>query len=414
MTAPDQHRAARAPPIWLLAGLISLGPLSTDLYLPALPGIATAFGTDAAGVQWTLSGFLLVFAPCQLVYGPVADRFGRRPAMIWGLILFLAGTAACAAAPSLAGLVAARMVQAVGACAGPVVARAVVRDTVPPERAPAVFATMAGLMSLAPAIGPILGGVVTALTGWRANFLLLGIAAVILLLLVARRLAETAPSLDRKALDPASLVQVYARLLADRWFLGHAAVATASYSGLFCFISGSSYVVQRGLGLGPEVYGVVFATAVAGYLAGSLIVRRISGRVSPRRMMQAGSLWCLAFGWSGPVALALLGPSLATVALPLILYMVGFAVAQPNAQAGAISPFPTLAGRASALLGCLQWSVAALAGLALGLVLDEQGWAMAFGIAFAGTAAAVAVALLPAAPGPVLSDPGGRSRSGSR
>jgi DHA1 family bicyclomycin/chloramphenicol resistance-like MFS transporter len=387
------------PPIWLLAGLIALGPLSTDLYLPALPAIATAFATDAAGVQWTLSGFLLVFAPSQLVYGPVADRFGRRPAMLWGLGLFLAGTAACAVAHSLAALIAARMVQAVGACAGPVVARAVVRDTVPAERAPAVFATMAGLMSLAPAIGPILGGVVTALSGWRANFLLLAAAALVLAGLVGRRLGETAPSLDRNALDPGSLARVYGMLLADRWFLGHAAVATASYTGLFCFISGSSHVVQRGLGFGPEVYGVVFAAAVAGYLAGSLIVRRLSGRVPPRRMMQVGSLWCLCFGWAGPASLALMGPSLGTVSLPLILYMVGFAVAQPNAQAGAISPFPTLAGRASALLGFVQWSIAALAGLALGFVLDEQGWAMALGIALSGTASALAVALLPDAPG---------------
>ncbi len=398
MSHPDARTPIAAPPVWLLAALISLGPLSTDLYLPALPAIADAFGTDAAGVQWTLSGFLLAFAPSQLVYGPVADRYGRRPAMLWGLGLFLAGTAACAVAPTLGLLVLARLVQAVGACAGPVVARAVVRDTVPPERAPAVFATMAGLMSLAPAIGPVLGGAVTALSGWRATFLLLGVAAVAVIAATTRRLGETAPALDRTALDPASLGRAYGGLLADRWFLGHALVATASYTGLFCFISGSSHVIQRGLGFGPSAYGVVFASAVGGYLAGSLLVRRLSGRVPPRRMMQAGSAWCLACGWAGPVSLTLAGPSLVTVALPLILYMVGFAVVQPNAQAGAISPFPAMAGRASALLGCLQWSLAAIGGLALGLVLDEQGWAMALGIALSGTAAFTAVLLLPEAP----------------
>lgn len=395
MSSVERLRERAAPPIWLLAGLISLGPLSTDLYLPALPAIARAFSTDAAGVQWTLSGFLLAFAPSQLVYGPLADRFGRRPAMLWGLVLFLAGTAACAAAPSLGVLVAARLVQAIGACAGPVVARAVVRDTVSPERAPAVFATMAGLMSLAPAIGPVLGGVVTALSGWRASFVLLGVAGVVVLVATNQRLGETAPVLDRRALDPAALARAYGGLLVHRWFLGHAAVATASYTGLFCFISGSSHVIQRGLGVSPEAYGVIFASAVAGYLAGSLIVRRITGQVTGRTMMRWGSLWCLVCGWAGPLALTLAGPSLATVAAPLILYMVGFAVVQPNAQAGAIAPFPAMAGRASALLGCLQWSIAALAGLLLGLVLDEQGWAMALGIALSGTAAAAAVALLP-------------------
>lgn len=395
MSSLESPRVANAPPVWLLAGLISLGPLSTDLYLPALPAIARAFATDAAGVQWTLSGFLLAFAPSQLIYGPLADRFGRRPAMLWGLALFLAGTAACAAAPSLGVLVAARLVQAIGACAGPVVARAVVRDTVPPERAPAVFATMAGLMSLAPAIGPVLGGIVTALSGWRASFVLLGVAGLLVLAATGRRLGETAPVLDRRALDPAALARAYGGLLAHRWFLGHAAVATASYSGLFCFISGSSHVIQRGLGLSPEAYGVVFASAVGGYLAGSLIVRRLSGRVTGRAMMRRGSLWCLACGWAGPVAHTLAGPSLATVAGPLILYMVGFAVVQPNAQAGAIAPFPAMAGRASALLGCLQWSIAAAAGLLLGSLLDEEGLAMAVGIALCGTAAAAAVGLLP-------------------
>jgi DHA1 family bicyclomycin/chloramphenicol resistance-like MFS transporter len=157
-------------------------------------------------------------------------------------------------------------------------------------------------------------------------------------------------------------------------------------------------VLQNGLGLGPGAFGVVFATAVAGYLAGSLLVRRISAHVLPRRMMRAGAAWCFACGWAGPIGLSLAGPSLGTVAGPLILYMVGFAVIQPNAQAGAIAPFPAMAGRASALLGCLQWSIAAFAGLGLGLVLDTEGWAMAVGIALAGTAAAVAVALLPAAP----------------
>ncbi|WP_144185046.1 multidrug effflux MFS transporter [Elioraea rosea] len=398
MRNADASSRPSVPPVWLLAALISLGPLSTDLYLPALPAIADAFGTDAAGVQWTLSGFLLAFAPSQLVYGPMADRFGRRPAMLWGLGLFLAGTAACAVAPTLGLLVLARLVQAIGACAGPVVARAVVRDTVPPERAPAVFATMAGLMSLAPAIGPVLGGAVTALSGWRATFVLLGLVSILVSVAATRRLAETAPALDRAALDPASLRRAYGGLVADRWFLRHALVATASYTGLFCFISGSSHVIQRGLGIGPGAYGLVFASAVGGYLAGSLLVRRLAGRISPRRMMQVGSAWCLVCGWAGPLSLAFAGPSLATVALPLILYMVGFAVVQPNAQAGAIAPFPAMAGRASALLGCLQWSLAALAGLALGSVLDEQGWAMALGIALSGSAAFALVLSLPEEP----------------
>ncbi len=383
------------PPVWLLAALVSLGPLSTDLYLPALPAIAAAFGSDAAGVQWTLSGFLLGFAPAQLLYGPFADRFGRRPAMAIGLAIYLAATLGCAVAPSLGWLVAARVVQAVGSCGGPVVARAIVRDTTDPARAAAVFATIAGLMALAPAAGPVLGGLVVGLAGWRAAFWLLALLAGAIALAAVRFLPETVPALDRTALDPARLAATYAGLLRHRGFLAHAAIATFTYTGLFCFISGSSHVAQTGLGLGPQGYGLLFAAAVGGYIAGSALARRLSPRLGVQRMLRLGVGLCVAFGWSGPAALALFGSSIATVTLPMVLYMVAFALAQPNAQSGAIAPFPQMAGRASALLGFLQWGTAALGGLAVAQALDAEGWTMALGIAVSASLAAVALGLLP-------------------
>ena len=383
------------PPVWLLAALVSLGPLSTDLYLPALPAIAAAFGTDAAGVQWTLSGVLLGFAPAQLLYGPFADRFGRRPAMAVGLTVYLAATLGSAMAPSLGWLVAARVVQAIGSCGGPVVARAMVRDTTNPPRAAAVFATIAGLMALAPAAGPVLGGLVVAVAGWRAAFWLLALLAGAIALAAARLLPETVPALDRTALHPARLAATYAGLLRHRGFLAHAAIATFTYTGLFCFISGSSHVAQTGLGLGPQGYGLLFAAAVGGYIAGSALARRLSPRLGVRRMLRLGVTLCVAFGWSGPAALALFGSSVATVTLPMVLYMVAFALAQPNAQSGAIAPFPQMAGRASALLGFLQWGTAALGGLAVAQALDAEGWTMALGIAVSASLAAAALGLLP-------------------
>jgi DHA1 family bicyclomycin/chloramphenicol resistance-like MFS transporter len=383
------------PPVWLLAALVSLGPLSTDLYLPALPAIAAAFGTDVAGVQWTLSGFLLGFAPAQLLYGPFADRFGRRPAMAVGLAVYLAATLACALAPSLGWLVAARVVQAVGSCGGPVVARAIVRDTTDPPRAAAVFATIAGLMALAPAAGPVLGGLVVAEAGWRAAFWLLALLAGAIALAAARLLPETAPALDRTALDPARLAATYAELLRHRGFLAHAAIAAFTYTGLFCFISGSSHVAQTGLGLGPQGYGLLFAAAVTGYIAGSALARRISPRLGVHRMLHLGVGLCVLFGWSGPAALLLFGSSIATVTLPMALYMVAFALAQANAQSGAVAPFPHMAGRASALLGFLQWGTAAFGGLAVAQTLDAEGWTMALGIAVSASLAAAALAALP-------------------
>ncbi|MCS6855004.1 MAG: multidrug effflux MFS transporter [Elioraea sp.] len=384
------------PPIWLLAALVSLGPLSTDLYLPALPAIAAAFTTDTAGVQWTLSGYLLGFAPAQLVYGPFSDRFGRRPAVALGLAVYLAATVACALAPSLGALIAARVVQAVGSCGGPVVARAVVRDTTDPPRAAAVYATIAGLMALAPAIGPMLGGVVVDVGGWRAAFWLLALAALVVALASAALLPETIPAPDRTALDPARLVSAYLQLLRHRSFLGYALVASFTYTGLFCFISGSSHVAQTGLGLGPRGYGVLFAAAVGGYILGSSLARRLSPRLGVDRTLRLGVALCVAFGWSGPLALHLFGSSIATVTGPMVLYMVAFALAQANAQSGAVAPFPEMAGRASALLGFLQWGIAAFGGLAVAVLLDAEGWAMAVGIAVSASLAAIAlVALAP-------------------
>lgn len=378
------------PPIWLLAALVSLGPLSTDLYLPALPAIATAFATDTAGVQWTLSGYLLSFAPAQLLYGPFSDRYGRRPAVAIGLAIFLAATVACAAAPTLGALIAARVVQAIGSCGGPVVARAVVRDTTDPPRAAAVYATIAGLMAFAPAIGPVLGGVVVDLGGWRAAFWLLAVAALGIGLAAAFLLPETIPMRDRTALDPARLLSAYAHLLRHRRFLGYALVSAFTYTGLFCFISGSSHVAQMGLGLGPRGYGILFAAAVCGYIAGSSIARRLSPRLGVDRTLRLGVGLCVLFGWSGPAALALLGSNVVTVTAPMVLYMIAFALAQANAQSGAVAPFPEMAGRASALLGFLQWGIAAFGGLAVALVLDRHGWAMAVGIAISASLAALA------------------------
>src|SRR5574340_191554 len=159
----------------LLATLVALGPISTDLYLPALPALATYFGSDVSRVQLTLSVFLAGFAVAQIVYGPLSDRFGRRPVMLAGLTIYLLASVACAFAVSIDGLIAARFLQALGACAGPVLGRAIVRDVYGPVEAARVLAYISGAMAIAPMLGPMLGGWLTVLFGWRANFAALSI-----------------------------------------------------------------------------------------------------------------------------------------------------------------------------------------------------------------------------------------------
>jgi DHA1 family bicyclomycin/chloramphenicol resistance-like MFS transporter len=365
------------PPIWLLAMMSALGPLSTDLYLPALPAIGAEFGAGPAGVQWTLSGFLLGFAPGMLAVGPLADRFGRRPVALCGTLLFVLASIACALAPTLPLLVAARVVQAVGACAGPVLSRAIVRDTCPPARIGAVFATISGVMSLAPAVGPVLGGVLIGLGGWQLCFAALALMSALLGLALWRRLSETAPALDPRATDAGALVSAAREFAASRHYRLHTAVATASYCALFAFISGGTYVVQHGMGLTAFQFGLCFGVVAVTYFLGSMVSRVLSPRLGTRRMILYGAIWSAAVGAAGLAGLLLTGPSLATVVLPMVLIMLGFAQTQPNAMAGAVTPFPHMAGRASSALGFVQWGLAALSGLVLALVLDVQGVALA-------------------------------------
>ena len=350
----------------LLTALVAFGPLSTDLYLPSLPTLVTVFGTDIATVQLTLSVFLVGFAVSQLVYGPVSDRFGRRPALLGGITIYLVASAACALTDDIGGLIVARFFQALGACCGPVVARAVVRDVFGRDRAATVLAYMAMAMTLAPAVGPVLGGVITELFGWRGNFLLLTGFAVMILAATWIMLGETNAHRDENALRPGRMAANYALLLRDRGFLGFMLTVAFTYSGIFSFISGSSFVLIGRLHLTPAQYGASFGVVVLGYALGSFLAGRMSHRKGGPWMIRTGTAVSLAGGLTG-AALALADvPHLAAVLTPVFVFMVGAGLTLPNAMAGAVGPYPMMAGLASALVGFVQMSVAAAVGLMVG------------------------------------------------
>ncbi|MBP2292389.1 multidrug effflux MFS transporter [Azospirillum rugosum] len=350
----------------LLTALVAFGPLSTDLYLPSLPTLVTVFGTDIATVQLTLSVFLAGFAVSQLVYGPVSDRFGRRPALLGGITIYLVASAACALTNDIGGLIVARFFQALGACCGPVVARAVVRDVFGRDRAATVLAYMAMAMTLAPAIGPVLGGVITELIGWRGNFLLLTVFAAGILAATQVLLGETNTHRDENALKPGRLVANYVLLLRDRAFLGQMLTVAFAYSGIFSFISGSSFVLIGRLHLTPAQYGASFGVVVLGYTLGSFFAGRMSQRMGGPWMIRTGTAVSLAGGLLG-VALALAGAlHLVAIVAPVFLFMVGAGLTLPNAMAAAVGPYPMMAGLASSLVGFTQMAVAALVGAAVG------------------------------------------------
>ena len=374
----------------LLTGLVAFGPISTDLYLPALPALARSFATDYAAAQLTLSVFLAGFAAGMLVYGPLSDRFGRRPLILAGTGVFVLGSIACALAWSMTALIAFRFVQALGAACGPVLGRAVVRDVYGRERAAKVLAYMAMAMALAPTIGPIVGGVLTQLAGWRLTFWVLAAFGATILVGIAVRVGETNPHKDPAATRPRQLMDNYAGLIAHRAYIGYVLATALTYSGIFAFISGSSTVFIDTLGLSPTLYGACFAAVVVGYMIGSFASGRLTLRLGIERMVRLGTSVSLVaalifagLSWTVP-------PSVGAIVLPYCLFMVGAGLTLPNAQAGAIGPFPAMAGLASSLLGFIQMFVAALVGIGVGQATDGTARPMAFALAVVTLGAALA------------------------
>ncbi len=240
----------------LLALLTSMGPLSTDMYLPSLPDISQSMGTDDARTQLTLSVFLFGFAAGMLIYGPLADRLGRKPVLLSGLILFVLASIGCTFSPTIDVLIAGRFVQALGA-AGPVVlARAIVRDLYRGPEAGRMLSHMGAIMGLVPAIAPVLGGVLHEAFGWRIIFAIIAALGLALLVLGAFSLPETLKNANRRASSPRQILRDYRHLLQNRGFRFYVAFACLSFAGLFAFISGSSFVLQDNYGLSPQIYGL--------------------------------------------------------------------------------------------------------------------------------------------------------------
>ncbi|WP_298374893.1 multidrug effflux MFS transporter [Azospirillum sp.] len=378
----------------LLTALVAFGPLSTDLYLPSLPILVRVFDTDIAMVQLTLSVFLVGFAVSQLVYGPMSDRFGRRPTLLVGVSVYLVASAVCALATSVEGLIAARFFQALGACCGPVVGRAVVRDVFGRDRAATVLAYMSMAMTLAPAIGPVLGGALTELFGWRSNFILLTGFAVAILAAVWSLLGETNTARDSEALNPGRMAANYLMLLRNRRFVGYVLIVACSYSGIFAFISGSSFLLIGQMHLSPAQFGMSFATVVLGYTLGSFLAGKLSHRLGGARMIRVGTLVSVGGGALG-VGLALAGVlQIASVVAPVFLFSLGAGLTLPNATANAVGPYPTMAGLASSLLGFFQMTIAALVGLGVGHLHNGTALPMMGAIGLVGLGALLSHRLL--------------------
>lgn len=378
----------------LLTVLVAFSALSIDIVLPVLGALATAFRATPADAQLALSAFVLGFAAAQLVAGPLSDRYGRRPVLIGGCALYVAASIGCIFAASIEHLVAARFVQALGACAGPVLARAVVRDVYGPQRATKVLAYMASVMAVVPAAAPLFGGLLVDLFGWRAVFVALAVFGTVALAGCLFMLEETNRWRDPLAMQPRRLAANYGSLLRDRTYLGYLVAASTSYTGLFCFHSLSGFILIDGLRVPAAEFGYWFLILVVGYLTGNMLVTRITGRFRPDTLVTAGLCCQVA---AGLLHLALGYEGLTTplrVVAPMGLYMFGAGLLFPNATVGAIGPHPTKAGAASAVFGFAQFTLGALVGMLAVRLFTGHPIVLSFGVLIAATTGLVTFRLL--------------------
>ena len=375
----------------LLTAIVGLGALSIDMFLPSLPAMTLAFGSDAATAQLTVTLFLAGLAAAQLVWGPLSDRLGRRRVLLTGLAVYAAAGTACAFAPSMSLLVAARVVQALGAGSGPVIARAVVRDLYEPERAARVLAAMGTAQALTPILAPIIGGWVHVLAGWRAVFLVLGAFGSAFLLTAWRVVPETNVYAGARAAEQGGRV---AALLRHPRYAAYVAAAALMFSGQFAFITGSSFALITILGVSPTAYGLCFGAVATGLMAGNLVSVRLGPRLGIDTMIAGGTM----IGAAAGVVMAALAwagvASVASVIGPMFCYAFGLGWVLPNAMAGAIGPFPRMAGLAAAGAGFVQLTGSALYAIAVSRTYDATLRPMTTAVATAGVAAFVTFALL--------------------
>lgn len=356
----------------VLALFTAVGPLSTDMYLPALPAMARDLGASIAETQLTLSVFLIGFAVGQFVYGPVSDKVGRKPVLLAGLALFAASSVACAIAQSIETLVAARFAQALGG-AGPIVlGRAMVRDLYEGPRAGRELSRMGSIMGLVPAVAPVLGGLLYEAAGWRTIFGVIAALGLALIAVAALLMPETIRARAPGRLSFGSVLRGFSVLFQNPAYRAYVGLAALSYGGLFAFISGSSFVLQGFYGLGEVPYGLSFAFTVVGYIVGTLLAQRLIGAWGLDRTIGLG-VACLAGGGVLMLGLVAAGvPSSLAVTVPMTLYTAGVGLALPSTQASAMAPFPERAGAASSFLGICQMSFAALVGVGVGHALGAS------------------------------------------
>jgi MFS transporter, DHA1 family, multidrug resistance protein len=374
----------------LILGLLSaIGPFAIDMYLPALPAIGAALQADAQQVQLSLTVFFLALGVCQLVYGPLSDMFGRKPPLYAGLALFVLGSIGCALAPDIHTLIAFRFIEGIGACAGVVIPRAIVRDLHTGEEATRLSSMLMLVFSVSPILAPLAGSAMIAVADWRGIFWAVMVIGLLSMAGMAQWLAESRPTAERRQSTAASALQAYGTLLRDRHFLGLTLIGAFAMSSFFSYLGNASYVLIEHHGFTPTQFSLCFAANAAAFIGTAQFNGRLVNRFGLPAVVRFGAaghgllalaLWC-AVGLGVTSLVVLLG------GIFLSFAFLGMIV--PTTAVLALEAHGEIAGTASALLGTLQMVIGAAVMSILTLFVDGTAWPMVCGIAGCATTAAL-------------------------
>lgn len=385
-------------PGWYVLSVLSLlmgfASISTDLYLPAMPAMSRSLGAGQGMIEMTVSGYLIGFSLGQLVWGPVSDRYGRRPSIGAGLLLFMIGSTGCAVAGNGVSLICWRIVQALGACAGVALSRAMIRDLYSGNRAAQMLSTLLTVMAVAPLVGPLIGGQIVLFAGWRAIFWLL-VSVGLITFIALWTIPETLPASRRSRESVAGAIVGYGKLLGDRRFLAYAGTGGFFYAGMFAYVAGTPFAYIDYYHVPEDRYGLLFGLAVAGIMMVNLLNSRLVMRHGYDRILLHGSLLALLTGTIAAFASGTGWGGLLGLVIPLVLFASTSGLIVANCITGALAYFPDRAGAVSALVGAIQYGSGIIGSVLVGVLADGTPWPMGLVIGVAGVGCLLSALMLP-------------------